>query len=123
MEVVEEIYGSVKKEIRDEINIKLECLGEPVMIGMVYNLEMFSRPSAEFYTRFVLPNEYHQINNFVFVLASRYFLFKSHGRKSYSVTRKAGFQQTFYNFKPNGYKLLMDVSFCKRCFAKSYVNW
>ncbi|XP_055018259.1 uridine diphosphate glucose pyrophosphatase NUDT22 isoform X2 [Boleophthalmus pectinirostris] len=47
--VVTELYSSVCAEIRDEINIPLKFLGEPLLIGIALNHTSAGRPSAEFY--------------------------------------------------------------------------
>ncbi|XP_022615852.1 nucleoside diphosphate-linked moiety X motif 22 [Seriola dumerili] len=47
--VVLELFGSVCAEIRDEVNVPLSCLGEPVLMGVALNHTSAGRPSAEFY--------------------------------------------------------------------------
>lgn len=47
--VVTELFSSVCAEIRDEINIPLVFLGEPVLMGIALNHTCAGRPSAEFY--------------------------------------------------------------------------
>lgn len=47
--VVTELFSSVCAEIRDEINIPLTFLGEPVLMGIALNQTSAGRPSAEFY--------------------------------------------------------------------------
>lgn len=47
--VVTELFSSVCAEIRDEINIPLMFLGEPVLMGIALNHTSAGRPSAEFY--------------------------------------------------------------------------
>ncbi|XP_055080848.1 uridine diphosphate glucose pyrophosphatase NUDT22 [Periophthalmus magnuspinnatus] len=47
--VVTELFSSVCAEIRDEINIPLNFLGEPLLIGIALNHTSAGRPSAEFY--------------------------------------------------------------------------
>ncbi|CAJ1058746.1 uridine diphosphate glucose pyrophosphatase NUDT22 [Xyrichtys novacula] len=47
--VVSELYSSVCAEIRDEVNIPLSSLGEPVLMGIALNHISAGRPSAEFY--------------------------------------------------------------------------
>lgn len=47
--VVTELFSSVCAEIRDEINIPLTFLGEPVLMGIALNHTSAGRPSAEFY--------------------------------------------------------------------------
>lgn len=52
--VVRELFSSVCAEIRDEVNIPLCTLGEPVLMGVALNHTSSGRPSAEFYIRCVL---------------------------------------------------------------------
>lgn len=47
--VVSELFSSVCAEIRDEVNIPLSSLGEPVLMGVALNHTSAGRPSAEFY--------------------------------------------------------------------------
>ncbi|KAK6298132.1 hypothetical protein J4Q44_G00311870 [Coregonus suidteri] len=47
--VVRELFSSVCTEIRDEVNVPLCCLGEPVLMGIALNNTSAGRPSAEFY--------------------------------------------------------------------------
>lgn len=47
--VVSELFSSVCAEIRDEVNIPLSSLGEPVLMGVALNHTSADRPSAEFY--------------------------------------------------------------------------
>ncbi|XP_072293688.1 uridine diphosphate glucose pyrophosphatase NUDT22 isoform X2 [Eucyclogobius newberryi] len=47
--VVTELFSSVCAEIRDEINIPLKFLGEPLLMGIALNHTSAGRPSAEFY--------------------------------------------------------------------------
>lgn len=46
-----EIFDSVLHEIRDEVNIPLETLSDPVLLGVVRSVERLGRPSAEFLVR------------------------------------------------------------------------
>lgn len=46
-----EIFDSVLHEIRDEVNIPLETLTDPVLLGFVRSVERLGRPSAEFFVR------------------------------------------------------------------------
>jgi len=50
-EVREEIFNSVLNEVRDEINLPLDTLSDPLFFGIVRSLERFGRPSAEFLVR------------------------------------------------------------------------
>ncbi|XP_068614465.1 uridine diphosphate glucose pyrophosphatase NUDT22-like [Brachionichthys hirsutus] len=47
--VVSELFASVCSEIRDEVNIPLSALREPVLMGVALNHTSAGRPSAEFY--------------------------------------------------------------------------
>lgn len=47
--VVSELFSSVCAEIRDEVNVPLNVLGEPVLMGVALNHISAGRPSAEFY--------------------------------------------------------------------------
>ncbi|KAM7417502.1 hypothetical protein PAMA_017239 [Pampus argenteus] len=47
--VVAEFFSSVCAEIRDEVNVPLSFLGEPVLMGVALNHTSAGRPSAEFY--------------------------------------------------------------------------
>ena len=46
--VREEIFDSVKHEIRDEVNLPIGTLEDPLLLGIVRSLERLGRPSAEF---------------------------------------------------------------------------
>ncbi|XP_061691301.1 uridine diphosphate glucose pyrophosphatase NUDT22 [Syngnathoides biaculeatus] len=47
--VVAELFSSVCAEIRDEVNIPLNSLGEPLLMGVALNHTSAGRPSAEFF--------------------------------------------------------------------------
>ncbi|XP_077466376.1 uridine diphosphate glucose pyrophosphatase NUDT22-like [Stigmatopora argus] len=47
--IVAELFSSICAEIRDEVNIPLCSLGEPILMGMALNHTSAGRPSAEFY--------------------------------------------------------------------------
>ncbi|XP_070577868.1 uridine diphosphate glucose pyrophosphatase NUDT22-like isoform X2 [Ptychodera flava] len=49
--VVEEIYDSIIREIRDEVNIPVESLSEPLLLGVAGNNTSAGRPSIEFYVK------------------------------------------------------------------------
>ncbi|KAM9356837.1 uridine diphosphate glucose pyrophosphatase NUDT22 [Symphorus nematophorus] len=55
--VVSELFSSVCAEIRDEVNIPLSSLGEPVLMGVALNHTSAGRPSAEFYVSCSLTSE------------------------------------------------------------------
>ncbi|CAL8264227.1 unnamed protein product [Lota lota] len=55
--VVSEIFSSVCAEIRDEVNVQLSSLGEPVLMGVALNHTSAGRPSAEFYVSCSLTSE------------------------------------------------------------------
>ncbi|XP_035215983.1 uridine diphosphate glucose pyrophosphatase NUDT22-like isoform X1 [Stegodyphus dumicola] len=47
--IVDELFESVLKEIRDEINIPIKALSYPVLLGISYNPDTCRKPSLEFY--------------------------------------------------------------------------
>ncbi|XP_061643610.1 uridine diphosphate glucose pyrophosphatase NUDT22 isoform X1 [Phyllopteryx taeniolatus] len=47
--VIAELFSSVCAEIRDEVNVPLSSLGEPLLMGVALNHTSAGRPSAEFY--------------------------------------------------------------------------
>ncbi|CAL8356784.1 unnamed protein product [Merluccius merluccius] len=55
--VVSELFSSVCAEIRDEVNVQLSSLGEPVLMGVALNHTSAGRPSAEFYVSCSLTSE------------------------------------------------------------------
>ncbi|KAJ3587544.1 hypothetical protein NHX12_011141 [Muraenolepis orangiensis] len=55
--VVSELFNSVCAEIRDEVNVELGSLGEPVLMGVALNHTSAGRPSAEFYVSCSLTSE------------------------------------------------------------------
>ncbi|KAL2077079.1 hypothetical protein ACEWY4_026583 [Coilia grayii] len=55
--VLMEIFSSVLAEIRDEVNVPLSCLSEPILLGIALNHTSAGRPSAEFYVRCSLTAE------------------------------------------------------------------
>ncbi|CAG09778.1 unnamed protein product, partial [Tetraodon nigroviridis] len=55
--VVSELFSSVCVEIRDEVNIPLGALGQPVLMGVALNHTSAGRPSAEFYVSCSLTSE------------------------------------------------------------------
>lgn len=55
--VVDEIFDSVQKEIRDEINIPIEKLSSPLLLGISHNPKTWKRPSLEFYVRCYLTSK------------------------------------------------------------------
>lgn len=52
IDVREEIFNSVLHEIRDEINLPIDTLSDPLLLGIARSLERFGRPSAEFFVRY-----------------------------------------------------------------------
>ncbi|XP_029637932.1 uridine diphosphate glucose pyrophosphatase NUDT22 [Octopus sinensis] len=54
--VVKELYNSVVREIRDEVNIPEDTLLEPELMGVASNLTSAGRPSLEFFVRCSLPS-------------------------------------------------------------------
>ncbi|KAJ8246963.1 hypothetical protein GJAV_G00257240 [Gymnothorax javanicus] len=55
--VIRELFSSVCVEIRDEVNIPLSSLSEPILLGIALNHTSAGRPSAEFYIRCSLSSE------------------------------------------------------------------
>nr|XP_054759835.1 uridine diphosphate glucose pyrophosphatase NUDT22-like [Lytechinus pictus] len=55
--VVDEIFQSTLNEIRDEINIPLEHLSEPVLMGVALNHTSSGRPSSEYFVKCDLPSK------------------------------------------------------------------
>ncbi|KAL4622991.1 nucleoside diphosphate-linked moiety X motif 22 [Arapaima gigas] len=55
--VVRELFSSVQTEIRDEVNVPLSALGEPVLMGVAVNHTSAGRPSAEFFVSCSLTSE------------------------------------------------------------------
>jgi hypothetical protein len=49
--IVQEIFDSILFEIRDEVNIPLELLSPPQLLGVIRNLSSGGRPSLGFYVR------------------------------------------------------------------------
>ena len=50
-EVVNELFDSTIREIRDEINVPREQLDEAYLMGLAVNHTSSGRPSAEFFVR------------------------------------------------------------------------
>ncbi|GAB1608538.1 uridine diphosphate glucose pyrophosphatase-like [Argonauta hians] len=66
-DVVKEIYDSVLREIRDEVNLPKGVFEEPEMMGIAGNLRSANRPSLEFFVRCHLSSDevlklYHKGN-------------------------------------------------------------
>uniref|UniRef100_A0A8C3S364 Nudix hydrolase 22 n=1 Tax=Chelydra serpentina TaxID=8475 RepID=A0A8C3S364_CHESE len=55
--VVKEIFTSILREIRDEVNLPLPTLSQPVLLGIARNQTSAGRASAEFYVRCSLMSE------------------------------------------------------------------
>ncbi|XP_075795202.1 uridine diphosphate glucose pyrophosphatase NUDT22 isoform X2 [Pelodiscus sinensis] len=55
--VVKEIFSSILREIRDEVNLPLPTLSQPVLLGIARNQTSAGRASAEFYVRCSLTSE------------------------------------------------------------------
>uniref|UniRef100_A0A8C4SFD8 Nudix (nucleoside diphosphate linked moiety X)-type motif 22 n=1 Tax=Erpetoichthys calabaricus TaxID=27687 RepID=A0A8C4SFD8_ERPCA len=60
--VVKELFFSVMAEIRDEVNIPLNFLKKPILMGIARNNTSAGRASAEFYIRCALTAE--EVNRF-----------------------------------------------------------
>ena len=52
--IVAEIYHSILREVRDEVNIPLDTLTEPMLLGVSVNKMSHGRPSSEYLIRFVM---------------------------------------------------------------------
>ena len=52
VDVVREIFDSIRREIIDEVNIPAECLSSPQLLGVMRNVPSAGRPSAEFYSKY-----------------------------------------------------------------------
>ena len=50
-EVINEIFNSILNEIVDEVNIPLESLSEPYLLGIARNTTSAGRPSSEYFVR------------------------------------------------------------------------
>ncbi|XP_068115586.1 uridine diphosphate glucose pyrophosphatase NUDT22 isoform X2 [Hyperolius riggenbachi] len=55
--VIRELFSSILAEIRDEVNLPLSTLSEPLLLGIARNHTSAGRPSAEFYVRCNLTSE------------------------------------------------------------------
>lgn len=55
--VIRELFSSILAEIRDEVNLPLSTLSEPLLLGIARNHTSAGRPSAEFYVRCSLTSE------------------------------------------------------------------
>ena len=51
--VVNEIFNSMLQEIVREVNIPIESLSDPILIGIVRNTTSAGRPSSEYYVKWV----------------------------------------------------------------------
>ncbi|XP_073514619.1 uridine diphosphate glucose pyrophosphatase NUDT22 isoform X2 [Phyllobates terribilis] len=49
--VIRELFSSILAEIRDEVNLPLSTLSEPLLLGIARNHTSAGRPSAEFYVK------------------------------------------------------------------------
>jgi len=47
----QEIFLSILNEIRDEVNLPLDTLTQPLLLGVALNTQSQLRPSAEFLVR------------------------------------------------------------------------
>ncbi|XP_075693374.1 uridine diphosphate glucose pyrophosphatase NUDT22 isoform X2 [Rhinoderma darwinii] len=55
--VIRELFSSILAEIRDEVNLPLSTLSEPLLLGIARNHTSAGRPSAEFYVKCSLTSE------------------------------------------------------------------
>ena len=60
--IVAEIYDSILREVRDEVNIPLHTLTEPMLLGVSVNEMSHGRPSSEYLIRFVMSVVIYNIN-------------------------------------------------------------
>jgi len=51
--VVNEIFNSTLQEIVREVNIPIESLSDPILIGIARNTTSAGRPSSEYYVKWV----------------------------------------------------------------------
>jgi len=49
--VVNEIFNSTLQEIIREVNVPIESLSDPILIGIARNTTSAGRPSSEYYIR------------------------------------------------------------------------
>lgn len=49
--VINEIFNSTLKEIVHEVNVPIESLSDPILIGIARNTTSAGRPSSEYYVR------------------------------------------------------------------------
>jgi len=49
--VISEIFNSTLQEIVHEVNVPVESLSDPVLIGIARNTTSAGRPSSEYYVR------------------------------------------------------------------------
>lgn len=50
-DVIKEIFDSTLLEIKDEINVPLSTLSDPLLLGIARNTTSAGRPSSEYYVR------------------------------------------------------------------------
>jgi len=50
-EVINEIFNSILNEVVGEVNIPMESLSEPYLLGIARNTTSAGRPSSEYYIR------------------------------------------------------------------------
>ena len=50
-DVVKEIFDSTLREIVDEVNVPLETLTDPCLMGIARNTTSAGRPSSEYYVK------------------------------------------------------------------------
>ncbi|XP_069824359.1 uridine diphosphate glucose pyrophosphatase NUDT22 [Dendropsophus ebraccatus] len=55
--VIRELFSSILAEIRDEVNLPVSTLSEPLLLGIARNHTSAGRPSAEFYVKCSLTSE------------------------------------------------------------------
>lgn len=75
--IVTEIFDSTLREIVDEVNIPLETLSDPLLIGIARNTTSAGRPSSEYVVRLVGPRSricVTCVRHYKHVLRVHYFL-------------------------------------------------
>jgi len=51
--IVTEIFSSILREVRDEVNLPLHSLSSPLLLGVALNKHSHNRPSSEYLVRWV----------------------------------------------------------------------
>lgn len=56
--IITEIFDSTLREIVDEVNIPLDTLSDPLLIGIARNTTSAGRPSSEYLVRLVCQSQF-----------------------------------------------------------------